>query len=383
MPGLRRVVREHPHPRTRRSWRGRWQRRPSALGLDRFNLWGTSFGGKTALDLAAQAPELLSALVLESPAAIRPTGGRPPSGTPEEIARALFAHPERVPPLPPQTRRSSRKPGGSSPGCAAPSATPILRPDSRPRDADAGAVRNARPVTPPELGRRYKAALPNCNLVLVYDSAHAIGTDRPEAFCEIVGRFSRTPRGVHHQPRRDADKPVVVLVIARSHGRRSNLLPHRMIGRRLLSHARSDGDGRSGYVGSSSSLVSRPISIAITLEDCEAAHERGHIVKAAAERADQQPGHQRAEAGDDPPGAIAERDAGRADMGREEFGEIDRVAREHPENEEAEDRQHHRIPRLIGRQRQIQDQPEDDRADAVDAIVGRRPTQSAMKPKAA
>src|ERR1700683_4501211 len=41
------------------------------LGLDRFNLWGTSFGGKTALWLAARAPELLTALVLESPAAIR------------------------------------------------------------------------------------------------------------------------------------------------------------------------------------------------------------------------------------------------------------------------------------------------------------------------
>src|SRR5580658_4786913 len=72
----------------------------AALGLDRFNLMGTSFGGKTALWLAAQAPERVTALVLEAPAAIRPVGGRAPAGTPEEMARMLFAHPERVAPLP-------------------------------------------------------------------------------------------------------------------------------------------------------------------------------------------------------------------------------------------------------------------------------------------
>src|SRR5207245_2537139 len=42
------------------------------LGLDRFNLMGTSFGGKTALWLAVQSPERVLALVLESPAALRP-----------------------------------------------------------------------------------------------------------------------------------------------------------------------------------------------------------------------------------------------------------------------------------------------------------------------
>src|SRR5207237_8262595 len=47
-----------------------------ALGLDRFNLMGTAFGGRTALWLAAQHPERVSALVLDSPAAIRPEGAR-------------------------------------------------------------------------------------------------------------------------------------------------------------------------------------------------------------------------------------------------------------------------------------------------------------------
>ena len=161
-----------------------------ALGLDRFNLWGTSFGGKTALWLAAQAPELLTALVLESPAAIRQPGGRAPSGTPEEIARALFAHPERVPPLPP-----------ADPAVVAQTGRLVarLRGPERDPDLEARFPAIATPalvlfgtldrVTPSELGRHYKAALPNCNLVLVYDAAHAIGTDRPEAFCEVVSDF--------------------------------------------------------------------------------------------------------------------------------------------------------------------------------------------------
>src|SRR5437660_7569446 len=71
------------------------------LGLDRFNLMGTSFGGKTALWLAVQSPERVLALVLESPAAIRPEGAAPPPSSPAEMARLLYAYPERQPPTPP------------------------------------------------------------------------------------------------------------------------------------------------------------------------------------------------------------------------------------------------------------------------------------------
>jgi len=44
------------------------------LGLDTFNLMGTSFGGKTALWLALQQTGRVLALVLEAPAAIRQEG---------------------------------------------------------------------------------------------------------------------------------------------------------------------------------------------------------------------------------------------------------------------------------------------------------------------
>ena len=44
-------------------------------------------------------------------------------------------------------------------------------------------------LMPSEMGRHYKALLPNCNLVLVYDAGHEIGTERPAAFAEVVGDF--------------------------------------------------------------------------------------------------------------------------------------------------------------------------------------------------
>jgi hypothetical protein len=44
-------------------------------------------------------------------------------------------------------------------------------------------------VIPPDMGHIYKELMPNCHLVFVYDAAHAISTDRPEAFTEVVADF--------------------------------------------------------------------------------------------------------------------------------------------------------------------------------------------------
>jgi pimeloyl-ACP methyl ester carboxylesterase len=173
------------------------------LGIERFNLMGTSFGGKTALWLALQQPEKVLALVLEAPAAIRPEGAQAPSGTPEEMARRPFAHPERVPPLAPQDPAVRAK---------------VARLTQRLRgpDRDAGLERRLRDlatptlvlfgtldaVIPPAMGRIYKELIPNCSLIFVYDAGHAIATDRPEAFTEAALDFlerheafviSRTP----------------------------------------------------------------------------------------------------------------------------------------------------------------------------------------------
>ena len=66
------------------------------LGIDRYDLQGTSFGGKLALWLAVQHSEAIKALVLVSPAAIRTEPPPGESGPPRNLL--LYAHPERVTP---------------------------------------------------------------------------------------------------------------------------------------------------------------------------------------------------------------------------------------------------------------------------------------------
>jgi pimeloyl-ACP methyl ester carboxylesterase len=160
------------------------------LGLDRYNLMGTSFGGKTALWLALQQAERVLAVVLEAPAAIRQKGTRPASGTPEERARQLYAHPERMAPLP-----------AADPAIAAKQQALVRRLAGPDRDPELEAqLRNLAPSTlvlfgtydrliAPEMGQFYKELIPNCHLVFVYDAGHAIGAERPEAFVEVVGDF--------------------------------------------------------------------------------------------------------------------------------------------------------------------------------------------------
>src|SRR5204862_2898357 len=69
--------------------------------------------------------------------------------------------------------------------------------------------------------------------------------------------------------------------------------------------------------------------------------EAGHDCRAlreAAEITDEQPRDQRPRAGHDAPGAVAERHRRRAYMGREQLGQVDGVAGEDAEHEEAVDR---------------------------------------------
>lgn len=164
-------------------------RAADALRLDRFNLWGTSFGGRAAVWLAIQQPERLSALVLESPAAILPPGARPASGTPEEMARLLYGHPERMPPI-----------AAPDPAVAAKQQALVRRLIGPGRELEEKMAGIKTPtlvlfgtldrMIPCEMGRRYKELITeNCQLVLVYDAGHTIAAERPEAFVEVVGDF--------------------------------------------------------------------------------------------------------------------------------------------------------------------------------------------------
>jgi pimeloyl-ACP methyl ester carboxylesterase len=160
------------------------------LGLDTFNLMGTSFGGKTALWLALQEPQRVRGLVLEAPAAIRPEGAQPPAGAPEEMTRRLYAHPERLAALPapdPAIQARTRK------------LVQRLRGPDRDRDLETRLPDLLTPtlvlfgtldaVIPSEMGHLYKELIPNSHLVFVYDAGHAIGAERPEAFSEVVADF--------------------------------------------------------------------------------------------------------------------------------------------------------------------------------------------------
>ncbi len=161
-----------------------------ALGIDVFDLMGSSFGGKVALWLAALQAERVRALVLEGPAAIRPPGLKPPSGTAVEMAQLLFAHPERANPMPELDATVVLKQrilvGRLRGADRDPTLEDRMRGLATPVLVLFGTLDR---VMPPEMGRHYKALLPNCHLVFVYDAGHLIGAERPEAFTEVVGDF--------------------------------------------------------------------------------------------------------------------------------------------------------------------------------------------------
>jgi pimeloyl-ACP methyl ester carboxylesterase len=163
----------------------------SALHIGQHSLMGTSFGSKVALWMAILRPELVDSIVLISPAAIREQKGPVPTHvTPEEAARLLYAHPERQPKTPSPPREIVAKHAALT--------SRLLGP---PRDAPFEARLATLPhpvlalfgtadkVTPPEGAHLFREILPNCNIVMVYDAAHAIDADRPEALASIVGDF--------------------------------------------------------------------------------------------------------------------------------------------------------------------------------------------------
>jgi pimeloyl-ACP methyl ester carboxylesterase len=160
------------------------------LALDSYALLGTSFGGAVAAWIAGLRPDGITRLILESPAAFRPNDEPLPDLSPEEVQRALYAHPERTrqgPPPPPavveKQLRFVRRILASSDSAAL---AERLRGLPVPTMVMFG-TRDG--LIPPEMGRRYKELIPNCDLVYVYDSAHAIASDRPEAYVDLVTDF--------------------------------------------------------------------------------------------------------------------------------------------------------------------------------------------------
>jgi len=188
MPGFGSA--ENPRTRTIQDLAATMNAAAGALGLSGFNLMGTSFGGAVASWMAVQRRDLVAALVLDAPSAIRPEGSEPVSGSPEEIARRLYAHPERVPSAP-----------AVEPALAARRLAIVrrLRGPGRDTPLEEGLRGLGMPVLvlfgtrdeviPPAMGRFYIELIPDAHLVFVYDAGHALMVERPEAFTEVVTDF--------------------------------------------------------------------------------------------------------------------------------------------------------------------------------------------------
>ena len=157
----------------------------AALGLERFDLMGNSFGAKVALWLALQSPERVSSLVLVAPAAIRLR-----EHSPEEIQAGMFVHPENRPAGPAPDPAALGRMHALSSRLLGPLRDAEL--EGRLSEIEAPVLvvmGTADPLIPPDLGRHYVELLPNAFLVFLYDAAHAADGDRPEAFAALVGDF--------------------------------------------------------------------------------------------------------------------------------------------------------------------------------------------------
>ncbi len=158
----------------------------SQLGIDRYDLQGTSFGGKLAVWHALQAQEAVQSLVLVSPAAIRQprAEGDPP---PQMV---LYAHPERVGPQLEMSAEDVQKQRGLTGRIMGPARDADLEGRMPELNIPVLVVFGTSDVfLPSHLARHYRELLSNCNIVFVYDAAHEVDADRPEAFVALVSDF--------------------------------------------------------------------------------------------------------------------------------------------------------------------------------------------------
>jgi pimeloyl-ACP methyl ester carboxylesterase len=160
----------------------------AALGIDKFDVMGISFGGALALWTAISLPERVTSAVLLAPASYRPAWTTPP--TPEEMRGMMFAHPERLPPMPPVDPELVKK----SIGLAMRVMAASTEAEMEARFADAKMpilvlMGTADRLIPPQMGRHYREKLPDAYVVMIYDAAHALDVERPEAVAAVIEDF--------------------------------------------------------------------------------------------------------------------------------------------------------------------------------------------------
>lgn len=161
----------------------------AAIAPSTYTLIGTSFGANVTLWQTLQSPDPVEALVLISPTAMRPVSD-PIVSPPADMAKRLFAHPEKAQDLP-----------SVDPVIIAKEQALVQRLTGCHHDAEAerrlGEIACAtlmifgsedRMVTSEAAGI-YRERIPNSNLSFVYDAGHLIEAERPEALINVVSDY--------------------------------------------------------------------------------------------------------------------------------------------------------------------------------------------------
>jgi len=162
----------------------------TALGLGCYGLVSTAISARVALWQAIDLQERIDSLVLISPAALLPEGWTAPSGTAEQVAKLLYAHPEKLPPPQLEDPEAATKQRALSARLRDFKRDPELERRLGEIKAATLVLFGTRDgVIPPEIGRLYVEQIPNCYYALVYDAGHVIEAERPEALFAAVRDF--------------------------------------------------------------------------------------------------------------------------------------------------------------------------------------------------
>jgi pimeloyl-ACP methyl ester carboxylesterase len=152
-------------------------------------LLASSLATPLALWLAIERVQQIRTIVLESPLAFSPHAATLGARSDVDWRLAFNIHPER--------KSTITAPAASTLAALAqdrltPAQDDIFAKNLAAFDAPVLALFGTRdPLAPVELGRFYKTLFPNAYCLMVYDAAHDIRGDRPEAFAEAVGDFLR------------------------------------------------------------------------------------------------------------------------------------------------------------------------------------------------
>lgn len=162
----------------------------AAIGIEEYALLGTSLGGLVALWWATEAEGELTHLLLEAPAAFRLSDPDPVAlSDREKFIAAFHAQPQRKPWL------ADFEPGPlPDPELFGRMMGPLWDEEleSRVRSLAVPTLvmfGTADGVLSPDSGRHYTRLIPECFFALVYDAAHDLKGDRPEAFLDLIEDF--------------------------------------------------------------------------------------------------------------------------------------------------------------------------------------------------